>query len=111
MERSMMSRNNRKLLRFAIQLPCTLDDHTYRSEGTILNLSVQGCAVMTALPPSVSSHLALWIDLPDSTTPVEIELAGVRWVSEQRCGFEFIRISPEMLNRLDSFVSVLDRTP
>ena len=107
----MMSRNNRKLRRFAIQLPCTLDDHTYRSEGTILNLSVQGCAVMTALPPSVSSHLAVWIDLPDSTTPVEIELAGVRWVSGQRCGLEFIRISPEMLNRLDSFVSVLDRTP
>ena len=107
----MMSRNNRKLRRFAIQLSCTLGNHTYRSEGTILNLSAQGCAVMTVQPPSVSSYLALWINLPDSTTPVEIELAGVRWVSEQRCGFEFIRISPEMLSRLASFVSVLERTP
>ena len=107
----MMSRNNRKLRRFAIQLPCTLGSHTYRSEGTILNLSAQGCAVMTVGPPSVSSYLALWIDLPNSATPVEIELAGVRWVSGQRCGFEFIRISPEMLNRLGSFVSLLDRTP
>lgn len=106
----MMSKNNRKLRRFAIQLPCTLGNHDYSSEGTILNLSAQGCAVMTVQPPLVSSYLALWIDLPDSTTPVEIELAGVRWVSEQRCGLEFIRISPEMANRLGSFVAVLEHT-
>lgn len=66
---------------------------------------------MTAPPPLVSSYFSLWIDLPDSTTPIEIELAGVRWVSEQRCGFEFIRISPEMLNRLGSFVAVLEHCP
>lgn len=66
---------------------------------------------MTVQPPSVSSYLALWIDLLDSNTPVESELAGVRWVSEQRCGFEFIRISPEMLNQSGSFGFVLEHTP
>jgi len=76
----------------------------------VLNLSRQGCAVMTEQPPSVSSYLALQIDLPDNATPIEIELAGVRWVSEQRCGLEFIRISPEMANRLGSFVSLVEHT-
>ena len=107
----MMSKNNRKLRRFAIQVPCTFGNHTYKAKGTILNLSRQGCAVLAAQPPEVSSYLTLWIDLPDSTTPIEIELAGVRWVSEQRCGLEFIRISPEMLSRLGSFVFVLEHTP
>lgn len=111
MERPMTLRDHRTRRRFAIQLPCTLGDHTHRSEGAVLNLSRQGCAVMTAQPPSVSSYLALWIDLLNGTTPIEIELAGVRWVSGQRCGLEFIRISPEMLSRLGSFVSVLEHTP
>ena len=106
----MMSKNNRKLRRFAIQVPCILGNHTYKAEGTILNLSAQGCAVMTVQPPSTLSYLALQIELPDNATPIEIELAGVRWVSEQRCGLEFIRISPEMANRLGSFVAVLEHT-
>jgi len=105
-----MSRDSRTLRRFAIQLPCRLDSDVHCSEGTVLNLSAQGCAVLAAQPLSVSSHLALSIDLPNSTT-IEIELAGVRWVSEQRCGLEFIRLSPAMLSRLSSFVFVLEHTP
>ena len=107
----MIHRNSRTLQRFAIQLPCLLGSHTHRSEGTILNLSRQGCGALTAQPPTVSSYLSLWIDLPDDTTPIEIELAAVRWVSGQRCGLEFIRISPEMLSRSGSFVFVLEHTP
>ena len=107
----MMPTNTRRLPRCAVQLPCTLASRTYRLEGTVLNLSTGGCAVMATHLPSVSSYLALWIDLLENTTPIEIELAGVRWVSEQRCGLEFIRISPEMLSRLGSFVYVLERTP
>ncbi|HMS84370.1 MAG TPA: PilZ domain-containing protein [Nitrospira sp.] len=107
----MTFRSHRKFQRFAIQLPCALGDLTHRTDGTVINLSRQGCAVMTAQPPSVSSHLALWIDLLDDASPIEIELAGVRWISDERCGFEFIRITPEMLIRLGSFVSVLEHTP
>jgi hypothetical protein len=66
---------------------------------------------MTAQPLSVSSYVALWIDLPNGTTPIEVELAGVRWVALQRCGLEFIRLSPEMLSRLNSFVFLLEQTP
>lgn len=107
----MTSKDSRTLRRIAIQLPCRLDSGTHCSEGTVLNLSAQGCAVTTAQPLSVSSYVALWIDLPNGTTPIEIELAGVRWVSQQRCGLEFIRLSPEMLNRLNSFVFLLEQTP
>jgi hypothetical protein len=61
--------------------------------------------------PALSSYLSLQIDLLNGTKPITIELAGVRWVSGVRCGLEFIRIAPEMISRLRSFVSLLEDTP
>lgn len=103
-----MGLDARKIRRFAVQLPCLLIDGENTIDGTILNLSAQGCA-MTADPvPAVSSYLSLRIELPDGAAPIAIELAAVRWVSEQRCGVEFIRIPAEMLTQLRSFVLVLE---
>jgi len=71
---------------------------------------MKGRAVLTADPASVSSCSYALDCLADGTTPIEIELAEVRWVSEKRCGLECIRISSEMPNRLASFVSVRKHT-
>ena len=79
--------------------------------GTVLNLSAQGCAMMTERIPAISTYLSLQVDLLNGTAPVNIELAGVRWVSGRRWGLEFIRVSPEMLSRLRSFVLLLENTP
>lgn len=106
-----MEHDPRKIRRFAVQLPCTFTTSEQKGVGTILNLSAQGCAMMTECVPPVSSYLSLHIDLPDGSEPIDIELAGVRWVSEQRCGLEFIRISAEMLMQLRSFVLVIENTP
>ena len=103
-----MEQDSRKIRRYAVQLPCEFIDGENKNGGTILNLSAQGCAMTTDLVPTVSSYFSLRIGLPDGATPIEIELAAVRWVSEQRCGVEFIRISPEMLTQLRSFVLVLE---
>jgi hypothetical protein len=102
---------SRKVLRFAVQLPCTFGDNEKKEEGTVLNLSAQGCAMTTERIPALSTYVSLQIDLTNGAAPVGIELAGVRWVSGSRCGLEFIRVSPEMLARLRSFVSLLEDTP
>ena len=106
-----MGQDHRRIRRFAVQIPCLFGDGEEQQEGTILNLSDQGCAMMTQLVPPVSSYLPLRIDLPDGTTAIEIELAAVRWVFGHRCGLEFISLSPEMLTELRSFVLVLENTP
>ncbi len=106
-----MEQDDRKIRRYAVQLPCAFMDGEDQRVGTILNLSDQGCAMMADLVPTVSSYLPVRIELPDGTTSVDIELARVRWVFGQRCGLEFIRISPEMLRELRSFVLVLERMP
>jgi hypothetical protein len=104
----MMNGESRKIRRFAVQLPCAFGDGDDRKGGTILNLSPQGCAMMTPQILMVSTYTSLTIDLSDGTAPVDIELAAVRWVSEQRCGLEFIRVSPEMLARLRAFTLSLE---
>lgn len=106
-----MKPDTRKVRRFAVQLPSTFGDNAKKESGTVLNLSAQGCAMMAERIPAISSYVSLQVDLLNGTAPVDIELAGVRWVSGHRSGLEFIRISPEMLARLRSFVALLENTP
>lgn len=105
-----MNREFRKVQRFAVQLPCQLLNDEDKSDGTVLNLSAQGCAVTAEHLPSVSTYVSLDIDLVNGKESVTIELAGVRWVSEHRCGLEFIRVRPDMLMRLRAFALLLDQT-
>ena len=59
--------------------------------------------------PSVSTYVSLDIDLPNGEGPAKIELAGVRWVSERRCGLEFIRVRPDILMKLRAFALLLEQ--
>lgn len=106
-----MTRESRKVQRFAVQLPCQFLSNTNKSDGTVLNLSVQGCAMTAEHLPSVSTYVSLDIDLLNGEEPANIELAGVRWVSGYRCGLEFIRVRPDILSQLRAFVLVLEQIP
>jgi hypothetical protein len=105
-----MTRESRKVQRFAVQLPCQFWSNIKKSSGTVLNLSAQGCAMTAEQPPSVSTYVSLDIDLLNGEGPASIELAGVRWVSDRRCGLEFIRVRPDILMRLRAFALLLQRT-
>lgn len=105
-----MGSNSRKVQRFAVQLPCRLGNPDPHAHGTVLNLSVHGCAVTAEDVPTVSSYVSLEIDLLNGEAPAAIELAAVRWVSENRCGLEFIRVPPDILMRLKAFVLLLEQT-
>lgn len=106
-----MKRESRKARRFAVQLPCQLWNNEDKSAGTVLNLSAQGCTITTEHLPSVSTYVSLDIDLLNGEGPATIELAGVRWVSQHRCGLEFIRVQPDILMKLRAFVLLLEQTP
>jgi hypothetical protein len=94
-----------------VQLPSTFVHDGKEESGTVLNLSVQGCAMTTEHVPPISTYLSLQIDPSDGAAPIAVELAGVRWVAGYRWGAEFIRISPQMMARLGAFVSLLEDTP
>ena len=104
-----MTRESRKVQRFAVQLPCQFLNNRNKLDGTVLNLSAQGCAMTAEHLPSVSAYVSLDIDLLNAEEPANIELAGVRWVSEHRCGLEFIRVRPDMLVKLRAFALLLEQ--
>ena len=109
-QRGRMREESRKLRRFAVQLPCKLWNNENKSDGTVLNISAQGCAITADRLPSVSTYVALEIDFLNGETPADIELAAVRWVSGHRCGLEFIRVPPHMLIKLKAFHLLLEQT-
>ena len=106
-----MSEGSRRAQRFVVQLPVMFRDAAQSEQGTVLNISTEGCALTAERIPDLHTHVSMRIDLPDGTKPVDIGLAGVRWVSDYRCGLEFIQVSGESLARLRSFVALLENTP
>lgn len=104
-----MKQEFRKVQRFAVQLPCKLSSNEVTLDGTVLNLSAQGCAITTEHLPSVSTYITLDIELLNGEGPATIELAGVRWVSGHQCGLEFIRVRPDMLMKLKAFTLLLSK--
>ncbi|THJ24027.1 MAG: PilZ domain-containing protein [Nitrospira sp. CG24E] len=100
----------RKHARFAVQLPVSFRGDQLSDEGTILNLSEEGCAVTSETVASVAAYVQLAMQLRAKEEPVQVELAAVRWSSATRFGVEFIKIRPEEEARLKKFVKVLETT-
>lgn len=74
-------------------------------EGRVRNVSLSGCQLEGAqkmMNRGDSVHLRVFI--PDHHIPLNIPLAIVRWVENNRVGLEFIRSSQEDQIRLTRFV-------
>ena len=78
-------------------------DHAV-GEGRMLDLSLPGCLLQSAIPLVAGEYVQLRLFLPDLETPLHIPLAAVRWVDGSRVGLEFIRTSSEEQRRLEQFV-------
>jgi hypothetical protein len=94
--------------RFAVQLPLCFSGEDIVGAGTIVNLSSDGCAAVVSERVSPGCRLSLSIQLPEQETPLEIDLAVVRWTSGKRFGLEFLSIRQEMLGPLQRFVRSLE---
>jgi hypothetical protein len=100
----------RKHTRFAVQLPVSFSGDQLSDGGTILDLSVEGCAITSDTVAGAAVYLQLTMQLREREEPVQVDLAAVRWVSATRFGVEFIKIRPEEGERLKQFVKVLELT-
>lgn len=100
----------RKHTRFAVQLPVSFSGDQFSDEGTILNVSAEGCAITSDTIVGTAVYLQLTMQLREQEEPVQVDLAAVRWVSATRFGIEFIKICSEEGERLKKFVKVLEST-
>ena len=100
----------RKHTRFAVQLPVSFSKDQLSQQGTILNVSAEGCAITSETGADVAVYLQLSMQLRAQDEPVQVDLAAVRWASSTRFGVEFIKIRPEEEERLKTFVKALEST-
>jgi PilZ domain len=100
----------RKCTRYAVQLPVSFngDQLSREGEGTILNLSADGCAITSTTVAGTAAYLQLTMQLREREEPVHVDLAAVRWSTTARFGVEFIKVRPEEGERLKRFVKALE---
>ena len=65
-----------------------------QGDGTLLDLSLQGCRIKGAPPFLCGARLRLQLWLPNLVQPVTVDLAAVRWVQDDQFGISFLEISP-----------------
>jgi len=90
--------------RVPTQFPVVFAGEAYVGEGTVLNVSVPGCAVHSRERVQPGSYLEMRMLVPDTTSPLRVGLAKVRWCEGRRFGVEFIRMPGEDQVRLGRFV-------
>ena len=84
--------------------PVVFAGEAYVGEGTVLNVSVPGCAVHSRKRVKPGSYLKMRMLVPDSTSPLRVGLAKVRWCDGRRFGVEFIQMPGEDQVRLGRLV-------
>ncbi|MEO8340205.1 MAG: PilZ domain-containing protein [Nitrospirota bacterium] len=85
------------------QFPVVFAEEAYVGEGTVLNVSVPGCAVHSRKQVQLGSYLEMRMLVPDTASPLRVGLAKVRWCEGEQFGVEFIRMPGEdqvLLGRL-----------
>ena len=101
----------RRVQRYSVQLPAVLQGDGADRQGTIVNLSIDGCAVLAEWPVPVGSYVKIGIEFAAQEPVLEIELAAVRWCMGSRFGCEFIKVQPPGKSRLAEFVRLLESPP
>ena len=90
--------------RVQAQFPVVFAGEAYVGEGTVLNVSVPGCAIHSRKPVQPGSYIEMRMLVPDATPPLRVGLAKVRWCEGRRFGVEFIQMPGEDQIRLGRLV-------
>lgn len=101
--------NRRKHVRFHVELRCSFAGDQFDGEGTVLDLSMEGCRVRSATPMLKGVYMEVFITLLGQIPPLPIELAVVRWSPGSVFGLEFIRITDRHQARLRRYVQDLEQ--
>ena len=101
--------SRRKHVRFQVELRCAFVGDQFTGEGTVLDLSMEGCRVRSDTPVLNGVYMEVFITLLGQIPPLPIELAVVRWSPGAVFGLEFIRITDRHQARLRHYVKDLEQ--
>jgi hypothetical protein len=101
--------NRRKSPRFQVELRCSFMNDQVTGEGTVLDLSMEGCRVRSDTPVIQGMYVELFISLLGQIPPLPVELAVIRWSAGPVVGLEFIRIAGGHQARLRHYVQDMEQ--
>jgi len=78
--------------RVLTEFPVIFAGDSFVGEGTVHNVSVPGCAVVSSRRVELGAYLEMKVLMPDNGPSLCVELAKIRWRKGRRFGVEFIRM-------------------
>jgi PilZ domain len=97
--------DQRQHARYPVCFPVAYDGEGGGGQGQAADLSILGCAVVSDAAVEPKTYVKLHLSMPDGESPLEIELAVVRWCHGGVFGVEFIAFGEVQKTRLKRFLS------
>ena len=99
---------DRKGRRFPVELSSSVSSTGPEWSGTAVNLSHQGCAIQSTTPVHPGDYLKVLLFPGANQTPIEVEVALVRWASSGQFGVEFLTLTPRDATRLQDLLTLFE---
>ena len=78
--------------RVLTEFPVIFAGDSFVGEGTVNNVSVPGCGIISNKRVEPGTYLEMKVLMPDDAPSLCVELAKIRWRKGHRFGVEFIRM-------------------
>jgi len=99
----------RKTPHFRVEFRSAYPGDQVEGEGTMVNLSMDGCKIESDLNVQKDQVLALRVHVPQFDYPLQVEQAAVQWTKGKKFGLHFMRVLPEGLKLLHRLITDLDQ--
>jgi hypothetical protein len=73
-------------------------------EGTLFDLSATGCRMQSNAALTPGSYLALHFEVPQTDSPLAVEVSVVRWHKDNQFGIEFLRYAEGVRERVSDLI-------
>ena len=93
--------------RYPVTDPLSFQAGASPGEGTIVNLSANGCAFESVHPIDPNAPLALELAIPNEQEPVKVTQARVTWRAGNGMGVEFLTMNQTSKARLEHYLGGL----
>lgn len=97
----------RRFHRVTVEIPCLYSLGGPDWNGTAINLSRGGCAILGTSPVKKGDYLRVLLFPAENQPPIEVGLAPVRWTTGEQFGVEFITLKPQDAQRLHGYLAFI----
>jgi PilZ domain len=97
-------RKIRKLRRVDLQCQLGFSSGEMEGDAHVTNISTGGCRAESDINLAEGLEFQVLLQLPGESSPVKIERAAVRWVTDNTFGMSFILFLPSERARLKAYL-------